>query len=117
LKFKRLITSHRLEQISKYIDSLDVILNALKNFEIPDDFPDVYVYTIKEVDSGNIKIGISKDPYQRLKQLQIGNSSKLLLVTQYKADNRYKDEKIEHVKNKVYNIHSEWFKSNVVISE
>jgi len=87
------------------------IYNAIKNIEIPEDLPLLYVYAIKEHDTGNIKIGISKDPERRLNQLQIGNSSRLSIIYRCEATNRYKDEKIKHEKCNAYHIHGEWFQS------
>ena len=92
----------------KAAESLELI-KALESFEIPDDLPDMYVYAIREVSTGNVKIGISKNPTERLKQLQIGNSSKLELAAYMKADNRYKDETAAHKALCDINIRSEWF--------
>lgn len=92
----------------KAAESLELI-KALESFEIPDDFPDMYVYAIREVSTGNVKIGISKNPTERLKQLQIGNSSHLELAAYMKADNRYKDETAAHKAICDINIRSEWF--------
>lgn len=92
----------------KAAESLELI-KALESFEIPDDLPDMYVYAIREVSTGNVKIGISKNPTGRLKQLQIGNSSQLELAAYMKADNRYKDETAAHKALCDINIRSEWF--------
>lgn len=92
----------------KAAESLELI-KALESFEIPDDLPDMYVYAIREVSTGNVKIGISKNPAERLKQLQIGNSSQLELAAYMRADNRYKDETAAHKALCDINIRSEWF--------
>ena len=94
--------------ISK-ISGVRVLMNALRSFEVPEDLPDMFVYAIMEEDTKNIKIGISKDPEARLKQLQTGNSSKLYLVGYRKAENRFKEEKTLHQKNESLRIHGEWF--------
>ena len=91
------------------IEDLEIIKNALNNFEVPDDIPDMYVYAIKNTSTGNIKLGISKNPEQRLKQLQTGCDGKLELVAYRKAVNGFKDEQLLHIENKQYNIHGEWF--------
>ena len=85
------------------------LLEAINDFEIPEDIPDMFVYAIMEEDTKNIKLGISRNPEARLKQLQIGNSSRLHLVGYRKAENRFKDEKTLHQKNEAYRIHGEWF--------
>lgn len=96
-------------EISKIAaESLDII-KALESFEVPDDLPDMYVYAIREAETGNVKIGISKDPAERLKQLQTGNSSELVLVASMPAVNRYKDESSAHKKLSNINIRGEWF--------
>ena len=85
------------------------IINALNSFDIPDDMPDMYVYAIREKETGRVKLGISKHPEERLKQLQAGNSQKLELVAYKKAENRFKDEKVAHSDNKDKHIRGEWF--------
>ena len=48
------------------------------------------LYIIQSDVSGNIKIGRSKDPQKRLKQLQTGNPNKLKLIAEFKSDpNRF----------------------------
>jgi hypothetical protein len=97
------------------ITELDEIIEALTSFEVPDDLPDMYVYAIRETETGRIKLGISKDPENRLKQLQIGNSQALELVAYRKAENRYKDELAVHIANDPLRIRGEWFDAGVVI--
>ena len=95
------------EIASKSIVTLQEMMDFAKNIDI--DEPDMFVYAMMEEDTGNIKIGISKDPERRLKQLQTGNSSRLILVATHKAENRFNDERSLHHKNENYNIHGEWF--------
>lgn len=91
------------------IGDAKAIIDALYSLEVPDDLPDLYVYAIKEIDTGNVKLGISRDPERRLKQLQIGNSSRLELVAYRKAENRFTDERQLHHYNAALRIHGEWF--------
>ena len=115
----RLANEELKEIILKQISNYHIIMDALKKFEIPEDIPDMFVYAIMEEDTNNIKIGISKNPEARLKQLQTGNSSKLRLIGMRKAENKFKDEKALHQKNESYKIHGEWFsneaKNTIVI--
>jgi len=97
------------EYLTSQIQDLSFILKALENFEIPEDLPDLYLYLIKEEGSSNYKIGISKDPETRLKQLQTGNSNRLALVYTTKAENRYKEERKIHKILEAYKLHGEWF--------
>lgn len=103
--FKKWITSEILPSLRETHN----LIEALNNFEVPDDIPDMYVYAIKNTDTGNIKLGISKNPEQRLKQLQTGCDGKLELIAYRKADNGYRDELQLHHENNQYAIHGEWF--------
>jgi predicted GIY-YIG superfamily endonuclease len=106
-----LVSGYSLIARLKIISRLEeyAVIAAINEFEIPEDLPDMYVYAIRESDTRNIKIGISKDPEQRLKQLQTGNSQKLELVAYRKAENRYKDEASLHLTHKAEQVRSEWF--------
>ena len=102
----------KIKSIESMVD-LDSLISAIEDFEVPENLQDLYVYAIRELDSGRIKLGISIDPSRRLKQLQTGNSSKLELVAYKKADNRFNDEKKLHDMAKDFNIRGEWFDGNV----
>ena len=91
------------------------LFEALKNFEIPEDLPDMYIYVIQEEVSKAFKIGISKNPQVRLKQLQTGNSSKLSLIYTTKAESRFKDELELHKLFEEYKLQGEWFQLNNII--
>jgi hypothetical protein len=99
-----------------FLSALDVstIIRALQDFDIPSDFPDMYVYAIREKDTGNIKLGISRDPRRRLIQLQTGNSSELELVVCRKAENRFADERDVHARADAYRLRGEWFNANAL---
>ena len=89
------------------------ILNQLNDFEISEEIVEsvpnqLYVYAIRETNTGNIKLGISSNPENRVAQLQTGNSSQLELVA-YKPAKSFKDEKVLHREMKKYHIRGEWF--------
>lgn len=84
-------------------------MEALRDFDIPSDMPDMYVYAIQEMETGRIKLGISKNPNERIKQLQTGNSNTLMLIGYHKAENHYESEKMNHDENKNHRIRGEWF--------
>jgi len=70
----------------------------------------MYIYII-EAKENKIKIGISKDPEKRLKQLQTGSFDKLKLVYKVevkKEQSRYLEKKIHH-NNNFNRINGEWF--------
>ena len=66
-----------------------------------------YIYLIQEGLQGNIKIGISQNPNDRIKQLQTGSSTPLrtLLV----KEGTQKDEEGLHKKFKKFQLKGEWF--------
>ncbi|MBB1074171.1 GIY-YIG nuclease family protein [Rhodoferax sp. 4810] len=97
------------KQILEQVLDSKAILKALNNFEVPDDLPDMYVYAIRERETGHVKLGISRNPQQRLRQLQTGNSSTLELVAYRKAENRFADERALHADADVYRLRGEWF--------
>jgi predicted GIY-YIG superfamily endonuclease len=69
----------------------------------------MYVYLITN-NLNQYKIGISKNPKRRIKELQTGNDSNLFIVNQYKSEKHYK--KIETALHHTYkhcNVINEWF--------
>ena len=101
-------------QVVKMLNDMDAVLDALNDFEVPEDLPDMYVYAIREKDTGNIKLGISRDPQKRLRQLQTGNSSALELVAYHKAENRFTDERELHADAALHKIRGEWFSASAL---
>jgi hypothetical protein len=102
------------DKLLSQISGLRVILESLKTFEVPDDIPDMYVYAIRNTVTGNVKLGISRNPETRVKQLQTGNDCKLELVAYQKAYNRFADERALHIANQSKHITGEWFSGEVV---
>jgi len=88
---------------------LDEVFKAIREFEVPDDVPDMHVYAIKNTVTGAIKLGISRDPQARIRQLQTGNDCRLELIATRPAVNRFADERALHVKHADYRISGEWF--------
>jgi hypothetical protein len=68
-----------------------------------------YIYLIQSLEDGYYKIGISKNPNKRIKQLQTGNSSPLKLINYYKTDFAEKIEGNLHRKYKNLHKEGEWF--------
>lgn len=68
-----------------------------------------YVYAAVD-ESGRVKIGISNNPVERVKNLNIGNADNLQLVfTKEAKGNGYSDEIKLHQKCEPFKIRSEWF--------
>ena len=89
-------------------DQLKSIITAVNLFDAPD-LPDRYIYAAQD-SQGRLKIGISKNPEERVKQLNVGHPDNLELVYTAKAiDNTYMSEQLAHEKCKDYHLRSEWF--------
>ena len=72
-----------------------------------------YIYLIQSLEEGYYKIGVSKNPQRRIKELQTGNSSPLKLVETYQSE--YAD-KIERTLQRRYshlNKEGEWFDMSI----
>jgi len=66
------------------------------------------VYLIRAND-GRYKIGIAKEPKQRIRQLQTGNSDELTLIETYESENAFKIESILHNRFSHARQNGEWF--------
>ena len=95
-------------------NTLNDLLQALEAFDVPPELGEVYVYAIRESETGRIKLGISKDPMARMAQLQTGNSQRLELVAYRKANQGLKDERDLHRKADEYHVRGEWFNRNAL---
>jgi len=111
------------EVVSNSFEEIGKFLEGLESFEVPDEIQELYeeqeetlyVYAIREESTGNIKLGLSKNPEARLYQLQTGNSSRLALVgTRVAVDGASTEAKI-HKENAQHHIHGEWFDSNATL--
>lgn len=95
--------------LSNVILSKDRIIDMFHDLDI-EDFDEYFVYAIQESETGRIKIGISKDPERRIKELQTANSQKLKLLHYVPAPNRFHDERLaqarapNHVRGEWYDI-------------
>ncbi|MFW6246585.1 MAG: GIY-YIG nuclease family protein [bacterium] len=68
-----------------------------------------YVYLIQSLENSCYKIGISKNPYKRVKQLQTGNSSKLKLIECYPSHHANIIEKTLQRRYNNLRKQGEWF--------
>ncbi len=69
----------------------------------------MFVYLISN-NLNQYKIGISKNPKRRIKELQTGNDNNLMLINQYKSEKYYKQiETALHNTYKYCNVLNEWF--------
>lgn len=68
-----------------------------------------YIYLIQSLEDGYYKIGVSKHPKKRVKQLQTGNSSELKLVEVYQSEHAHKVEKSLQRRYSYLKKEGEWF--------
>lgn len=64
-----------------------------------------------------VKIGVSKTPNRRIKQLQTGNPYKIYLLLNLKVEDAYQAENFFHKKFKNQNSMGEWFEVNSEIKQ
>lgn len=74
-----------------------------------------YVYLIQSLENGYYKIGISKTPNIRLKQLSTGNPSKIKLVQTYYSKFPHLVESSLHQRYAQYRKEGEWFELSIEV--
>jgi hypothetical protein len=67
------------------------------------------LYFIQSAKTGMIKIGRSKNPEKRLKQLQTGSPNKLKLIASFKEEGWRESELHEHLREWKVRSNGEWF--------
>jgi hypothetical protein len=71
------------------------------------------VYLIRGND-GRYKIGLAKNPKERITQLQTGNSDALKLMAEYKSENASKIERALHHQYSYVRSIGEWFDLSII---
>lgn len=76
-----------------------------------------FVYFFLNSNDNSIKIGFTKNMYQRKKSLATGSSGKLVLLGYIQSDNAVDLEKQLHIQFEKYKIrrNGEWFNSDISI--
>lgn len=69
----------------------------------------MFVYLMQSLENGYYKIGISKNPNTRLKQLQTGNSSKIKIIETFESDLARNIETTLHNRYSHIKKNGEWF--------
>lgn len=107
---KGLVCKRMLSELLPYsVEFANKLISAIENFDMEEDLPERYIYAASD-SQGNIKIGISRDPRRRIKDLNVGNPYKLELVFTKEAINpHYQDETALHAKFKDNKLCGEWF--------
>ena len=104
--------------IKAFKEVRDTLNNIYKLKELEKILPEIdtnssYVYIIKNIDTGNIKLGVSNDVQKRLNTFRTGNDCQLELV--YKSvicSNSFSIEQSVHRYFKDHRVRGEWFKVN-----
>lgn len=71
------------------------------------------IYLIQSLEDSRYKIGVSKHPKKRVKQLQTGNSSELKLVEAYQSELAYQIEKSLQRRYSHLKKEGEWFDMSI----
>ena len=72
-----------------------------------------FVYLIQSLEDSYYKIGVSKNPKQRLRTLQTGNSSKLKLIESYESEFAHRIEKSLQRRYSYLKKEGEWFDMSI----
>jgi len=68
-----------------------------------------YIYLIQSQEDGYYKIGVSKHPKKRVKQLQTGNSSELKLIESFQSEHAHQVERALQRRYSYLKKEGEWF--------
>lgn len=68
-----------------------------------------YIYLIQSLENSYYKIGVSKHPNKRIKELQTGNSSELKLIEVYQSEFAHQIEKTMQRRYTHLKKEGEWF--------
>ena len=106
-------------EFKKYIKPKKAIIKHRTNAKIKNKEVEspTFVYIIKATGTTSYKIGVSKSPINRLKDLQTANPCKLIIVNKWEfplKSDAYKIEKELHIYLKEYRClgGKEWFRNN-----
>lgn len=72
-----------------------------------------YIYLIQSLEDGFYKVGVSKHPKKRIKQLQTGNSSELKLIETYQSEHAHMVEKSLQRRYSYLKKEGEWFDMSI----
>lgn len=112
LAIGRFETSDKINLIEKLMIALkkDSIIEFLQSIDCMELDKEHYIYIARQVESGNFKIGISKDPARRVKQLSTSSPEKVELIFAYKANEPFRvSETIAHKMFSSTRLNGEWF--------
>jgi len=116
IKHKPSLLTDLLENINDI--EVKVLFNLIENLDVSDLPSDRFVYVAKEEFSGRYKVGISKHPEERIKQLNVGNPEHLTLVHAYLATEEGNlSETLAHKLLSGSHIRSEWFDKNTDLNK
>lgn len=73
-----------------------------------------FIYLIQNLETSKYKIGISKNPNKRIKQLQTGSGEELKLIHTFETSNARTIELTLHNIYLLQKTHGEWFNLSIV---
>lgn len=107
-----------LKHITDTLKDTHKLIQALCEFDVDIEEPDVYLYLAQEQYSKRYKLGISQNPERRIKQLQTGNPEPLVLLGYFKTQGgEYTDERHLHHAYKAFRLSGEWFMKSANIPQ
>ena len=71
------------------------------------------IYLIQSLEDGYYKIGVSKHPKKRVKELQTGNSSELKFIESYESEHAHKVERALQRRYSYMKKEGEWFDMSI----
>lgn len=98
--------------VARQVTEHQEVMDALRAFDLGELPVEMFLYVARNKDTGNLKIGISRDPRQRIKSLQVGCDGLLQLVATVSAKNGYQSEMQAHARLSSSLIHGEWFSAS-----
>ena len=72
------------------------------------------LYIIRSGETQLFKIGISKDPDKRLKQLQTGNPNLLKIYFTFQINNKYQNIKAVNIETTLHNFLKEYVRKHIL---
>lgn len=85
------------------------VMDALRLFDLSELPGEMFLYVAKNKGTGNFKVGISRNPEERVKALQVGCDGELQLIATVSAKNGYQSEAQAHARLSNSLVHGEWF--------
>jgi len=112
-----LISAYDTQARFKIFEKIEIanIQDLLTGFDAADLHPDQFIYVAMERQSHRYKVGISKNPEQRVKNLSNMHPEGLVLMAVYEARRGRLSESIAHQHLSEWRLNGEWFASDAPV--